>query len=82
MDISDLGLSWLGSEQVFGLLLCLMLAILGYKMKSWIFMTVSSLGWLVIGLQIYQVTTNPLIFMLMFAIAIAQSLMAVKSGDE
>ncbi len=81
MNVGDIGLDWLASEQVFGLLLCLMLAILGYKMKSWVFMTISSLGWLVIGLQIYSSTLNPLIFMLMFTIAIAQSLFAMK-GDE
>lgn len=83
MQTTSLALDWVSSEQIFAMLLCLFLAYIGYKMRSWTFTVISSLGWLIIGLNIYQATEDSLIFCLIFAIAVGQAfLIFFSKGDN
>lgn len=78
----SVGLDWIGSQQLFALLLCLFLTLIAYKLKSWPMCLVSSFGWLAVGAMIYGTTENPLLFLLIFTIAVGQSLMVYRMEDK
>ena len=55
--------------QIFGMLLCLLLAVLAWKMRSFPVMTVSAFGWFILALQIFQESGDFLVLGLMFMVA-------------
>lgn len=75
---TDLGLDWLASADVFGLVVCLGLFLLGVKMKSFPFVGVSAIGTIAIGLRIFLASEDPLVFMIMFALSGAMVLHGAK----
>lgn len=82
MMTTDLGIDWLSSIDVFGLLLCLLLAFIGIKMRSFVFVVISSMGWIALGIQIFLRTDEPLVFLLMFSVAVAQAFYGLKMEDR
>lgn len=60
--------------QIFGMLLCLLLAVLAWKMRSFPVMTVSAFGWFILALQIFQKSGDFLIMGLMFMVAFVEVL--------
>ena len=55
---------------IIGLIVCVALTLLAYKMRSLPIIFVSSIGYLICGLQIFQQTEEilPLILLMMFAL--------------
>lgn len=75
---SDLGLAWLTSTDLFALAMCIMLFLIGAKMKSFPFCAASAVGFIAVGLQIFVASEDPIIFMMMFAISAAEVLYGAK----
>lgn len=55
-----------------GMLLCIFLAIIAYKIRSWPVVFVSSIGWTIIALRFYEVSGDLLSLALMISVAIVQ----------
>ena len=70
------GLEWLDPIYIFGMLLCLLIAFIGYKAKSPAVILVSSFGWVILAFQIYLAAENYLILGLMFMVAFSQFFLA------
>lgn len=70
MNIS--GLEWLEPISVFGMLLCIFIAVLAYKQKSPAIMLVSSLGWVILAFQVFHTAQDEFILALMFMVAFSQ----------
>ena len=66
---------------ILSILASLFLLILGYKMKRIQIIFVSSVGWLISGLQVYQQTEEILPVMLLLMIAISQFFILAKRND-
>lgn len=60
---------------VLAMILCVGLTIIGYVMKMWPVTFISSLGWAIVSIQIFQDTGDYLILGLMVTLAIAQIVM-------
>lgn len=70
------GLEWLDPIYVFGMLLCLLIAYLGYKQKSPAIMLVSCFGWIIIGFRIFEAAQDYLVLGLMVMVAFSQFFLA------
>lgn len=57
---------------ILAMLLCVALTILAYKLQSLPIIFISSVGWLIAGLQTYQQTEEIFPFMLTFMLAVGQ----------
>lgn len=79
---TDLGIEWLSSIDAFGLILCVMLAIIGIKMRSFVFVLISSMGWILLGIQIFLNTQEALVFLLVIAVSAAQCFYGLKMEDR
>lgn len=75
---TDLGLDWLSSMDLFALAMCLLLFVLGARMKSFPFCAASAVGFITVGLKIFSASEDPLTFMVMFAISAAEVLYGAK----
>ena len=60
---------------ILAMLLCLGLEILAYIMKMWPVSFVSSMGWVIISLQLYQESEDLLVTGLILVLAVAQIIM-------
>lgn len=65
---------------IIAMLIAAALLIIGYKMRSLPVIFISSLGWLISGMQVYKQTTEVLPMILLFMLAIAQFFI-LKRGD-
>lgn len=65
---------------VLALFFSAVLALLGYKMRNQAIIFISSLGWLISGLQIYQETQEVLPMVLSMMLAFSQFFL-IKRGD-
>lgn len=54
------------------MLVCLLLGILAYKMRAWPVMLISSIGWMIVGLRIHELSGDLLPLGLIVMVAIAQ----------
>lgn len=63
---------------IISMLLAVALAVLGFKMRSTPVMFISSLGWMVSGLQIYQQTEEVLPVALTMMLAFSQIFITTK----
>jgi len=66
---------------IIALLVALALLIVGYKMRSLPVIFISSLGWLVSGLQLYSQTSEILPTILLIMLAISQFFILSKRGE-
>lgn len=66
---------------IVALVVALGLLILGYRMKSLPIITISSIGWLISALQLYQQTAEVLPMILLIMLAISQFFILNKKGD-
>lgn len=57
---------------VLAMIICAGLAIVGFKMRMWPVTFISSLGWLVIAMQLFQETENYLVLALLIMLSITQ----------
>lgn len=71
---TDLGLDWLSSMDIFGIVMCLILFVIAVRMKSFPFSVVSAVGFVIIGLKIFSVSEEPIAFCIMFGISAAMVL--------
>ena len=65
---------------IIALIVCLGLSILAYLMKSLPFIFISSIGWLICGLEIFQQTEDMLPMFLLFVLAIGQFMFIKKEA--
>jgi hypothetical protein len=65
---------------ILSMLLCVGIAAIGLRMKVWPVTFVSSIGWVIIAMQVYQTYGNMLVLALMIMVALAQVFM-IKSED-
>lgn len=61
---------------ILSMLLCIGLAVVGMKMRMWPVVFISSIGWTIISIQIFDDTGDYLVLSLMIMLAMAQVLMA------
>jgi len=66
---------------ILGMLLCVGLAAMGLKMKMWPVTFISSVGWVVIAMQLFQENEDYLVLGLMIMVAIGQIFM-VKEAER
>lgn len=57
---------------VLAMIICAGLALIGYKMHMWPVTFISSLGWLVIAMQLFQETESYLVLGLLLMLSITQ----------
>lgn len=57
---------------ILGMLLCVGLAVMGLKMRTWPVTFISSIGWVVIAMNLFQETEDYLVMGLMIMVAISQ----------
>lgn len=69
----------LGDATILSMLVCIGLALVAYRTRMLPVMVVSSLGWIIIGLQIYENLESLLALALIFMLAISQIFMVVKN---
>lgn len=62
----------LTEPMAIGMLLSIFLTILGYKMRSWPVVLISSISWVIIGLRYYDLTSDFLPLGLMVTVAMVQ----------
>jgi hypothetical protein len=62
------------------MLLCVGLTVLAVKMRSLPVIFISSVGWTICGLQIWQQTEEVLPMLLVFMLAVAQFMLINKEG--
>lgn len=67
---------------IIAMLLAVGLLLIGYKMRSLPVIFISSLGWLISGLQLYQQTSEILPTILIIMLAISQFFILSKRGDR
>ena len=60
---------------ILAMLLCLGLEILAYIMRMWPVSFISSMGWVIISLQLYQESEDLLVTGLILVLAVAQIIM-------
>ena len=65
---------------IIACIVCIGLSILAYLMKSLPFIFISSIGWLICGLQIFQQTEDMLPMMLLFVFAFGQFMFIKKEA--
>ena len=65
----------IGEMMILAMLLCLGLEILAYIMKMWPVSFISSMGWVIISLQLYQESEDLLVTGLILVLAVAQIIM-------
>lgn len=65
---------------IIAMLIAAALLIIGYKMRSLPVIFISSLGWLICGMQVFKQTTEVLPMILLFMLAISQFFI-LKRGD-
>ena len=70
------GLEWFEPIMGFGMLLCILLAVIAYKAKSPAVMLISSFGWVILAFQVYEAAQDYLILGLMFMVAFSQFFLA------
>lgn len=75
---SDIGLDVLSSTDLLGFGLCIVLSLMAFKLKSFPFLTISSIGWMVVGFQVASNAASPTIMVLTIAIAAIQLLYGSK----
>lgn len=66
---------------ILAMLLCVGLAALGLKMRIWPMAFVSSVGWVIIAVRVFEESNDWLVLGLMIMVAIAQVLL-VKEADR
>lgn len=66
---------------IIAMLLCLALAVLAVKMRSLPVIFISSVGWTICGLQIWQQTEEVLPMLLVFMLAVSQFMLINKEGQ-
>lgn len=65
---------------ILAMLLCVGIAAIGLKMKAWPITFVSSIGWVIISMRLYQDTQEPLVMALIIMLAISQVFL-IKSEE-
>ena len=65
---------------IIAMLLCVGLAVLAVKMRSLPVIFISSVGWTICGLQIWQQTEEILPMLLVFMLAVSQFMLINKDG--
>ena len=65
---------------IIACVMCLGLALLAYKMHSLPIIFISSLGWVICGLQIFQQTDEILPTILVMMLAVSQFMLINKEG--
>lgn len=65
----------IGEMMILAMLLCLGLEILAYIMRMWPVSFISSMGWVIISLQLYQESEDLLVTGLILVLAVAQIIM-------
>ena len=65
---------------ILAMLLCVGIAAIGLKMKTWPVVFVSSIGWIIISMRIFEAYQDYLALALMIMVAIAQVFL-IKSED-
>lgn len=65
---------------ILAMLLCVGIAAIGLKMKVWPVVFVSSIGWIIISMRIFEAYQDYLALALMIMVAIAQVFL-IKSED-
>ena len=65
---------------IISCIVCLGLTLLAYKMKSLPIIFISSIGWLVCGLEIFQQTEDMLPMLLLFVFAFGQFIFIKKEA--
>lgn len=65
---------------ILAMLLCVGIAAIGLKMKVWPVVFVSSIGWIIISMRIFEAYQDYLALALMIMVAIAQ-IFLIKSED-
>lgn len=63
---------------ILAMLLCVALAVIGFKFRSLPVMVMSSLGWVILAIQLYQEFESVLVLALMMMVAIAQTIMVIR----
>lgn len=66
---------------IIAMLLCVGLALLAVKMHSLPIIFISSVGWTICGLQVWQQTEEVLPMLLIFMLAMAQFILLNKEGQ-
>lgn len=66
---------------MLAMLIALALLLVGYKMRSLPVIFISSLGWLISGLQVYEQTAEIFPTILLIMLAISQFFIIAKKGD-
>lgn len=66
---------------ICAMLIALGLLVLGYRMKSLPVIFISSLGWLISALQLYDQTQEPLPMILLIMLAISQFFIISRRDD-
>lgn len=64
---------------ILAMLLCVGIAVMGLRMKIWPVTFVSSLGWVVIGLRLFDQDQDFLVLALVVMAAISQIIMSIEA---
>ena len=75
---TDLGIESFSSIDLLGFGMCLFLSIFAFKVKSFPFMVVSAVGWLMVGAHVTLESGSIMIFLLTFAISAIQLVYGAK----
>lgn len=76
--MTDLGLDWLSSMDIFAIIMILLLFYIAARMKSYPFCIVSAVGFITIGVKIFAASEEPIAFFIMFTISAAMVLYGSK----
>jgi len=76
--MTDLGLDWLSSMDIFGIIMILLLFFIAVKLKSYPFCIVSAVAFITIGVKIFAASEEPIAFFTMFTISAAMVFYGTK----
>lgn len=77
-NTTDLGIESFSSIDLLGFGMCLFLTVFAFKVKSFPFMVVSAIGWLMVGAHVTLESGSIMIFLLVFAISAIQLVYGAK----
>lgn len=76
---TDLGIESFSSIDLLGFGMCLFLSVFAFKVRSFPFMVVASVGWLLVGAHVTLQSGSVMIFLLTFAVSAIQLVYGAKN---
>lgn len=78
-NLTDLGIDSFSSVDLLGFGMCLFLSVFAFKVKSFPFMVISAVAWLLVGAHVTLQSGSIMIFILTFAVSSIQLVYGAKN---